>query len=77
MKTLDIVIEKFEEIGRFVNIMDRMNGRVSLKHGQYTVNARSVVGVASMFGMDSLELCMYEQQSAEVERQLDGFLRIA
>lgn len=74
MKRITVSIRKFEEVGRFVNIVDRMTGDVDLKYGRYIVDARSVVGVATLVGVKALELCMHEAQDSRIEEQLQHFV---
>lgn len=74
MTKLTVAIKKFEEVGRFVNIVDRMVGDVDLKYGRYIVDARSVVGVATLVGVKALELQIHHPQSSEVEDQMRYFL---
>lgn len=77
MKKVTVVIKKFEEVGHFVNIIDRMNGDVDLRCGRYIVDARSVVGVATLAGGRTLELCMHQPQERRIEEQLMPFLCVA
>lgn len=77
MKKITVAIKKFEEVGRFVNIVDRMTGDVDLKYGHYIVDARSVVGVATLVGVKALELCMHLPQEQEVMEQLRYFAAVA
>ena len=73
MKKIKVRINQFEEVGRFVNIIDRMIGDVDLKCGCYIVDARSVVGVATLAGGRVLELCIHQQQDLVIEQQLLPF----
>ena len=74
MKKMYVSISNFEDVGRFVNIVDRMKGNVDLVCGRYIIDARSVVGVATLVGGRVLELCMHERQEKEIERQLEQFM---
>lgn len=73
MQKITVTIKRFEDVGRFVNIVDRMVGAVDLKYGSYVVDARSVVGVATLVGSKALELCMYQKQNVNVLNQLQHF----
>ena len=74
MSKVTVTIRKFEEVGRFVNIIDRMEGHVDLKYGRYVVDARSVVGVATLAGGRILELCMHLPQEEKIVEQLRPFM---
>lgn len=58
MRTINIGFHSAEEVKEFSNIINQIEGEVTLSDGLYTVDAKSIMGIFSIRLSESLELAV-------------------
>ncbi len=72
MKKVNILLNSFEKVERFVNASFSMNDKLKLESGNYTVNGKSLLGI---FNLDlSKPITMVMKENVDLPKEFEIFM---
>ena len=73
MKQVYVKFNSLEQVSRFVNLIDKFDADFMLGIGKHTVDAKSILGIATLDLSKPLRL-RYDSDDARIREQITPFL---
>ena len=73
MQTVTISLTQVSQVQNFVNLVNQFPYDVDMVSGRYTVNAKSMLGIYSLYLSKPLQVLIYSDDCEELKNTLERF----